>query len=1465
MEINQQVFDNELIELQEFLSKTKGDELKKNFIQVADYHLDGADNKQVVGGKLEIFQGLSLDLSTARLVGRKSFFRSASAEGTGGMIRFSPPGVYSSMVFPLYKLYMQDGNIISGEAAIGDSIGLGKKNNNRLYAAYFSFKIHNNGKKNEFKFENLIFDIQNSKAKQLFGYESGEPKVEFYPEIHIDESGLINPRVESQDPAIFENHQFSQKRMQNLLNFESQNAIGKTDKEMNQYVAQAVNANTSAGKGEKTGNKSDENSGKKTNSQMSISNGQMRKKGQTGKVKTYTTLEIIQKDGKLEGTITSDGVVHLLEGIEIDEKGGFTCESVEWEENESFFQKFIKHIVEKISTKAGNVSANFVYKGLQISADGTVEYEKKLLGFSYTDDIISSENDSSASGEKGESTQKSTLSEEILAGIKEELSAYETEGESSNEANLPLFVLPFAPGISFGVYAYANYETGYNLGASLSGLNIDMNSKTIDIDGIGLGLEGSVTGSAAAGIKASLKAGQEGLATIGASLAGEISMSGTGENNELLKGTAEAELGYKDNKVSVESITLKAQAGIQLEAAIKAAVEGSFLIWKKELCSVTFDKWNLGTIKAEVEATMDVGKGKWETKAQASYKNFMGKITKKLSAKEEFEGLIQEEKKETFKVTKNLSEFKELRETLQEASVFYNNLINTKDTLIVTNDEESSYYELNQLIVKIENKFYEAGKKKGELLEKQFKLMHNISTHKVYTDTIENKKFHEQKLDHSAKLLDSIQRDPKNKLIRGEVEASREQGNSSKSKPFESKGFDKYLKEKKHAEYRSVTRLLEHEKARLKVMEEGSTSRIKTVKKFAKSNKLAKETFSVPLRDLYESLSGNWYKKNKVRFADLKKLLETEQEASKRIYTSSKYKEVSGQIQRLRDKYIKIENEGLHKAPNPEFFKEFRQGARKTAYQDGIEKFGNMDLIIGFLQGKIPESALKIEKKRDNVTASTNITKLSFYKNISKSSGSNIELYKTATRGDVIELYKEQRRKSFIKKKLADAENKQEALLELVLDRINLDVLINFEESRTTQTKESKEKLEELKIAKAHYEDRKIAVEKRCEEAIKAVKLYFYDKKIEGSTTKWTIRKDNALLKGIEEGQNAELLPDELLPEDGGQKLMENDAAAYSLMHQYSLTGDGQLNVHKNHQAMNEFLIRKKRHDNIDSEMAKRYYDYDARSESKLVNGIDYLSLLEHFKNVRRGKKTYKNEIAYLAKYPDALKGYKEYLIKNEEHFMTPEMLFSNEKTALKEVVGVNQSGMLTRAISSGEDIHEARSKYQQTAGNKLYENTEGICLRDILFVESTLSTKEMQKHRNRLEILQNSEYSDEEKIEKSQSITLQKEKEDVKKAIDAINNDPVELARELHLYEQMQVEQYKAVQEARDAEMKKMNEHINLLAAQMQQCREVSSHSEKALEDPASIFGQKAETQKYIDHVLLKSQEHLETFEEIS
>lgn len=1462
-EFNEQTYKNELSELQNFINKNSDKRLKKDFIQVGEYHFDGAHNKQVVGEKLEFFKGLSLDLSTSRLVGKKPFFKVPYAEGEGGMITFAPSGFYTSMSFPLRKLYMHDGDIIKGEAMIGSSIGLG--NYHKLYAADFSFVVHHNSEQNEFKFENLALELKDVKGSHLPEEQREKSEIEFYKEVKVDETGFQNSAQERGESRIFENEGFSNERMRDLLNFypvASQNNTGNREGNSAKTVTPQP-ANTPAETvTPQPANTPAVNSLEKQEKVASFSNGSMKKKG--GNVtKYYDTLIIYRTGSTYNGKITHNNHTHTLENITLESNGEFSSESVQWDGEESKSQKLFKYIMSKIADGAGETSAHFVYKELHISKDGTIEYGKRIVTFEHEKDLTSSENEDDSSN-----VEKTDMGA-IFDLITKELVEYgkDESGESSNEVAVPLFVVPIIPAVTFDVSAYANYETGYKLATALSGLNFDTDEKAFNIeDGVGLKLAASVTGKAAAGLKASLTAGQKGIASIVASLAAELSLSGKGEGNELLTGEAEATLGSSnEGKLFIESLNLKAEAYIELKAAIKAAIEGNFLIWSKTLYSVTFAEWNLGSISAEIEASKNVReKGKWVTSAQASYKNISGDVKTKMDDKKAFEGLMVKNDEKMIKVRDNLSDFNELKRTFSEASEFYKKMYESNKIVLVDNSPDSNFYKMNQLVVSVENKFYEAAEKKKALLEEQFKMIHSLSSDKLHLDTISGSALHENALKETSDLLVDIQKHSKDASLLNQLKKLKERSNSSSSRPFEKKKFDEYLEEKKQTQYRSVKRLLDHENARLEEKKKGTEKRQSDSINYAKEKKIPSEKFSVGLRDYYKGMKGNWYASNKVRFADIHRLLEAEVKASQKTQNSKEYRNVSRQIELIQKKYMDITAMGKEDKINPEFLELFQTGPRKLDYQKDMANYGSIKWVIKYLKGIVPEKSSEQIAKRNAVKSATDITSLPFYSKISDPKG---ELYKTATRKDVIELYRQQRQRAFIEEKLKGEKKRNEALYNMILDRVDIDVLIAFEEGRVDRNNTDDLLLENLKSAKNVYEDRAVDVALRCDTVAKAMKAYFYESSIDFGTGKeiWKMRKKNALLSSVEKGRNSHLLSSSDILEDGGTSLEDNDAGAYALMHQYSLTLDGKINAHANHEAMNKFLEEKGRHNSLDPSMAKQYYDYDARSESNLVDNVDHLSLLNHFTKAQKKKEDYATTLLYLKSKPEFFKSYTKFLIKNEKDIMTPKDLYEYEKRAHQELQSGNQSSMLTKAITSKEDHHIVREKYQGTEGGKLYDNEEGICLQDILFIESTITTKEVKKHQNRIAILTDSTLTDEEKVSRSADITLQGEKDAVKEMIEAITSNPIELAKELNLYEQLQVEQYREVIEAREATISEIKTTIQLLSAQTLQCESITTKCEESLRNPEKIFGQDSEIQNYINNVLGAGQEHISTLETLS
>lgn len=333
------------------------------------------------------------------------------------------------------------------------------------------------------------------------------------------------------------------------------------------------------------------------------------------------------------------------------------------------------------------------------------------------------------------------------------------------------------------------------------------------------------------------------------------------------------------------------------------------------------------------------------------------------------------------------------------------------------------------------------------------------------------------------------------------------------------------------------------------------------------------------------------------------------------------------------------------------------------------------------------------------------------------------------------------------------------------------------------------------------------------------------------------------------------------------QALEGEEDNAYSLIRKYGIRDGGGVNLRKNRIELNRFLRKERGGREATLEDAIRFAEYEWHRETRA----------EYKRDKKEDHASIYMELEKMADYGAMLKAYhamgrgdkfREHLEATAKEWVTPQMIYSYELGQVEKSERKHRErlDMLSEEVQPAPGTtwtdterqeaiarseQEKKKKYiEMTTGSRRlgrgrYERTEAdkkmeISVEAIAAQEDKMLQEALAKHDGRLEILQDAEKSDEEKLELYSGRRFGKDKDKMKASLELLDqelSDPDKMASQILTYEEERKSHYEAMRDEWLAPQRDLEEKIGTLENQMKITTIVLDHAEEAKKDPKKLF----------------------------
>lgn len=1376
-------------DLSDFLSQHRADLSRRGnsdreFFRVHGSPIYGVHGSPITGGTIPLFRGAALELDTALLTGEKRWFRDPKAVGKGGTLVLFPDYVDEMLMLPINTELTLKPDYVEGVADLVRNSGFGRSN--QLIPRKIMIKT------NEIYFENAV-------AKRADETES------IIPKITLSEEGLVSDGIDNQDIYDFINY-----------SPDVQNPIEPEVIMQDEPVQESVISNSP---------------------NQDIIDAYLQDY-EGDRCETFKVMHIREHEHDIRITLEAGKNVLELNGVTKKEDGSYEAKSLDMK-TLGFTKRYSDLKIKGREISCTKEPSRFV----EINMDHTV------ANFDVRGD------DLSKTRKKGMPEMENAR--ELNNWVKGEANktAYDEQALNKMGKAHAGIMIPIFPGLSFKTGVYASYLIAYSfINPGVKGLHIPFNSPDSIVSDDGL--EGfwtfNIKGGASAGIFIGLVLGSNVIANL------------TGELRAALSFLSEAKIvpkfkikkikGPQENSYEFESLSMDTSIGTRLKAGLEGVLSVNVLTWGLDLYRYKIVEKVLGVRQGILKGGYNFSSSQWEMEAGASYDAIVMEGADWASQKDNLEKMMQKEKVVGMKFNANQLSYNELQENLEKAREIlsvYRRRDGQNQVLIPLEEGSSGYIYLNKQIIAFENGFYHQMLKNMKLKEENDNLVRRLEESDEVADATRKKAFIERKLDELNGYLE-IRNTPRIGLepVEGWEVAFKKLLEFKNKLPTKLIGKDFYKEVQKDAvaTLKSHDKLKEYETNKLRKIEMPYKKRmIRSGEYAANILKLSSpDEQSEKLYEYYKKLDGNLLmsgyhlvvgknkfeeyiesktnefqnkKANQEKIIFYKNHMRSMMQAYKKLQRAGKENESNVDfyskyaIKDAKALPIKSLNNKVLKQFLEEFFKGNDVTNRSLNKYDTFKEKLDQQKALKAQEGLSQEEQATLNRLTSEISNSMELEKSHLVKN----------LHKQATTEDFIAVRKKQ---ALVKKMQSDLDEENETnkewevekkidqkIEEDLHDRTDaLDVLIKYEESH----RQYKPYIDALKKAKSEFENEDIALTDRYKIRTEAIWRYLHPEGVAFDRLK-------EIRDSIMDDYETDILYDESQIEDyDGVGDMES---AYGAMqrHGHRHLFEKRVQSTKNHEAVARVVKSRE----LTPESLLRYYEYKARRR-RWTNKENDLAVTIH----QQMNDTNYLDMCKLMDRNTNLKGaYIEYISKNKETLITPNMLMQYDE----------------KAISAYENPYKAHKNAldgDKDAQRQLLRSELGVEFRKSMLDQkgNTISFEDIRKIESKSMSL-NSAMQDDllDKI-KSKEIThenyrgsLKPSKKQIKTETERSLNDVNYLSNKYKSF--LEEEQSAQIKRLESIEMKrnKLQEMTATLETQMAKCFDVIHNAESVLRNPRS------------------------------
>lgn len=1379
-DVSVQSTEDEIQNLDSFLSSHSSSSSEqrvprgKVFFKVNGTSLYGEKNKAIRGDEVPLFQGATLDLTSASLMGEKRFFKPPEAHGGGGLLKVFPDELNTAAFFPMQSLSLSETQT-SGVATLASGVGFGTFN--KIQAQ----KVELSNDKIVLKDGVLVNNIVNVSSEEFMKVPIGD--------IIIDETGIKSAILSSSD-------------MCNFLNFRPEDypdlnppSPEEVEEEVAEEVAEEIITTGDVGVVEREEDPA-------TTEQPAPTEETPAAEEQAG-----------DEEGGELGILGEIIEAYKEKVTEAMEENGVGAQATELFEQVKSGEVGIVNAAKEVIPIAKEVKTDAIATGIEatkaFAEDSGMTKEA----------ILEAWNDSK---KHGNVDKDSEITKEI-------------ENKASVELGASVGVsFQVAPFVTFNVGAEASFEAGYEDGGTqYGGPTINLADKKLDgLDSLEVSRGISAQAKGSASLTVGVGAGVANVVEVVGKLMASLDAS-TGVD-VIVKATA----GFSGGHFQLKTVELDGTTTADLFASLSGGVSLNFFIWEQELYQKTFISKKIAEIEGGVKAIrgFETGKEGWtfEKSMSGSFLDgaySVGKDADKLKAllgddPGSTEHRFQNSVENFEKIKADLEKAREIIQVYREQSnkgvptaTFISDegpkkiaglVQQTEDNfnlqfINVTNDIECC---LKDLIELQNNSEYKKVNAKNAAFEEYQKSL-DIAKTKLSSDNqdevnegqdmiktlqakIKKDKFIKTSITNAAtlKAVDDL----KDKDTLMEYERNRTE---ELSLPF--------YKAKVEARMKAGEFQLENDEQSAALYGYYKSSRKKNlakhfVQEIAKKDDLLKYFVNKTAKKQGSSINAHVKRIQEIT-GDYDKLTEAEKDtASKTFYEA--YLKTGFFVHGINNTQYNISNISQFKMFINHYLKEkdaLKYIERKKSYQDAMnerDKDGASEA-----DANSAKDVIKIAKEKALDKDKSNLHMFATAEDLK---------YSTQKIAAVRQLEKNKASKTKRTKLVTVASQVQDKLL---ADDDGIDKLIAFENAKKSPNTKVIDELNKQKgIIKenTHNENDKLTsvqIDELTNNRYQAKKKALDDYFNKGSTSK-------SVSSAVREDFNVEAFysPEEISALAGGEGSSENSTFE-------TLAGISDSDDLK----ANKKLLTSRITGNVDDDRMLSYYDYKSREKENIAvnfynmaeNNIEYNAILTELKNAENNK---------------LFDEFKDYLKKNSASFITPRQIMLHELSR-KENYENAYNDQVDMVLDNKLDTLARDENGIAYTKDAIKKDDNTISLNQIIKIETEEEMIATETHRKRIEMLEK------EGTAGYEGKRFKLENKDIRSRRDDLMNDPKQLQDILASVVKTDKDEndpdYNTYKEGRE----NLENHLKSYVKQQETCKIIKTNAQSILNNPGSIL----------------------------